>query len=579
MWDPASDLVITYDYALRREICESGGTAAYLDHLVDATEMQRHNFTCYDFFKRWHTSADGSDIFTYRSVPFGMSFRLDYWNDYIFWVRARLCLEQLRGVGYEMLLVGTSLGIVEQILRDDMQVDFTPIEPGAGAPLSEYFFPIHRWMGENIRRTGVRAHVINACAWSLGMAYSLFDRMTGAAQQRPAVLVQEYHPTRELIQRLRREGRVRVVGTTVSRTHLWSRYIPLGSRVSRFNDAATRLLADFRARRCVRLVLSPGLDFTDGAYAIIERRIAARVAESVRIIDAVLQYQAHHPLSLEVLIANMGDVVTQVDCVCRACGVPSYLIANGILATPFMDDSKHATVINAYSSSVKEHYFAGMSNVICRGDPRMDRYFPAVARRLIDPDAFTVTIGASGHNSTDLNSYVAVEFEFLAGVLEAIQRVSTRGAAVAIVLKVRGNGYVSQYRDFVAEFFPDLVLRIVDDVPMADILAGTDLFISIYSQTLFEASCSGIPAIYFRVDDEIKQPPFDGMGELVTVETVDALVDAIEDCRRGSARYDAFLDRTTMERYIGPLDGRCIERNLQQVYDMLGEPADAAATS
>lgn len=572
-WDPALDLVLTYDYAVRREVAAAGGDVAYLDHLVDAREMQHHNFACYDFFARWHTDAAGADIFTHEAIPFGRSFRVDYWNDYIFWVRARLCLERLRDVRYETLHVGTSLGIVETILRDDMARAFDPMAESAAPRMPEYFFPIHRWMGENIRRTGLRARVINVCAAALGLVLAWADRLSGAQGRRPAVLVQEYHPTRELIQRLRRDGMVRVVGTTVSRTHLWSRYIPLWTGVDRFAAPAARVLERFRERRSARLVLAPGLDLTEGAYRIIEARIAPRVAETLRIVDAVARYHARNPISAELLIANIGDVITQADCVLQADGVPSFLIANGILATPFVDDSKIATVINAYSTSVKEHYFAGMTNVVCLGDPRMDRYVPLRPRRTVNRDAFSVAIGASGHNNTDLNSYVAVEFEFLAGVLQALRQVQADGVDLEVTLKIRGNGYIEQYRDFVAEYFPGLVTRIVADVPMTEVLDETDLFISIYSQTLFEASCLGIASIYFRIDDEIKQPPFDGLGELVTVDTVDALIDAIDDFRQAGTRFDAFLDRAVMERYIGPLDGRNLERNREALLMMLAPAA------
>jgi CDP-glycerol glycerophosphotransferase (TagB/SpsB family) len=138
---------------------------------------------------------------------------------------------------------------------------------------------------------------------------------------------------------------------------------------------------------------------------------------------------------------------------------------------------------------------------------------------------------------------------------------------------VRANGSKTQYLQFTQEYFPGLVAEIVDVAPMRTVLNASDLFVSIYSQTLFEASCMGIPVIYYRVGDVFKYPPFDGQAELVTVDTVSGLEEALEDFRVGSDRFAPFLDRAVMSQYVGPLDGRNLERNLQHVYDMLAERA------
>ena len=42
------------------------------------------------------------------------------------------------------------------------------------------------------------------------------------------------------------------------------------------------------------------------------------------------------------------------------------------------------------------------------------------------------------------------------------------------------------------------------------------------------------------------------------------------------ARYDAFLDRTVMEKYIGFLDGRNLDRNLEFIYELLERPRSGA---
>jgi hypothetical protein len=271
-----------------------------------------------------------------------------------------------------------------------------------------------------------------------------------------------------------------------------------------------------------------------------------------------------------VLIANIGHIAPLVDCVCKSRGIPSYLIINGMLGNAFLDEGKYATVINSYSVSIKEHYFRGMDNIVCLGDPRMDAYVQKAAHpRVINRETPTITIGASGHNNIDLNSYLAVEFEFLHDVLQALRILKDSGVRLRIVIKVRANGYRVQYEAFVKEYFPGLVDQLLDNAPMGMVLERTDFFISIYSQTLFEASCLGIPCLYFKKDNEIMDPPFDGHSELVTVGCIEDLVTAITDFRVGHGRYDAFLQRTVMEKYIGPLDGGNLERNLHFIYEML----------
>lgn len=199
----------------------------------------------------------------------------------------------------------------------------------------------------------------------------------------------------------------------------------------------------------------------------------------------------------------------------------------------------------------------------------MDNYPPLDAPRVINRTRPTVTIGTSGFNPIDLNSYVAVEFEFMYDVLSALQTIIHQNFPMDIIIKVRPNGYLKQYSDFVSAFFPDLSVELISTAPMKSVLDKTDLYISIYSQTLFEASCLGIPALYYKKDTEVMDPPFNGECELVTARNVNDLIQALNDFKSIHPRYNAFLDRSVMERYIGPLDGNNMQRNVDYVYELL----------
>ena len=106
---------------------------------------------------------------------------------------------------------------------------------------------------------------------------------------------------------------------------------------------------------------------------------------------------------------------------------------------------------------------------------------------------------------------------------------------------------------------------------MIEVLKKTDFYISIYSQTLFEASCLGIPVVYYKKDTEITNPPFDNNSELVTVSTIDSLMKAFVDFKNNDYRYKNFLDKKIMEQYIGSLDGKNLDRNIDFIHNLLGK--------
>ena len=574
LFDPTQDLVLTYDFALRKQIEELGGAALYVDHLCEQSLMQENNFLMYRFFRDWHLDANGADIFRYREVDFGFSFRIEIWNDYTFYVRSRLCLEQLRGFVYQQIYLDSGLPLLRETL-DDMGLAFEVLECSASAESAAdgYFFPIHRWMNERLRIRLPR-HVLRDLVVTVqGVAMSWLDRAVDCFGGKAGVFVQEYHPTRRLLQRLRQHPGIRVLQAHFSAApglmkFLRERPIPIYGRLKTYQEPAARLMEAFRQRRSARLILSNGVDITDAVNRSIDRKIVEVLPQVLRALDCVINYLDRHPLRLEILIANIGQVAMLVDSVAKSRGVPSYMIINGLLGNDYLDEAKYATVINAYSKSIRENYFRGMDNIVCLGDPRMDAYAHAPVRRInrVTP---TITIGASGFSNIDLNSFLAVEFEFLYEVLLAIRNLEHPAPAFRVVLKVRPNGYLELYRQFTEEYFPGMVNLIVDQVPMREVLHESDLFISIYSQTLFEASCLGIPVIYHKNDREIMDPPFDGESELVTTHNVSDLEQALQDFLVGSHRFDAFLDKSLMEKYIGPLDGKNLERNFDYVIGLL----------
>ena len=573
--DARQDLVLTYDFGLRREARTRGATALYVDHLVEPERMERNNYLTYEFFRNWHRDVAGDDLFIHKGIPFGFAFRIEIWNDLIFGVRLRACLNRLRELHFHRLFVGTRSGLIESVLHE-MGIDFVAVPADSVPSQRNYFFPIHQWMDEKVRSRKLKHKLKPLVARVVGRSRLWLQKLIASrGHTRPTVFIQEYHPTRRLIQKLQSDSRLRVLLAQYSWApglrKLWAeRPIPVWGSPRHFNDEAAQLMQSFRERRYAKLILESGPDVTAAVFAAIEKRVAAQLPETLQTLDCVLNYLDHNPVNLEVMIANIGRMNTLVNCVCKARGVSSYFIINGILAHGYLDEGKYADTINAYSESIASNYFRGVRNVIALGDPRMDDYAGAPQRPRERTAIPTVTIGTSGHNITNLNSYVAVEFEFLHDVLSALQTVEEAGSSFRVIIKVRDNGYRSQYESFVAEYFPGLAVEIQQFTPMRAVLERTDFYITIYSQTLIEAACLGIPGVYYKNDTETLFAPFDGASELVTARNVAELVTALRDFLGGHERFNAFLRRETLEKYIGPLDGQNLARNLQRIYDSLG---------
>ncbi|WP_345993685.1 hypothetical protein [Sulfurimonas sp. HSL-1716] len=567
------DLVLTYDLRLKKEIESIGGSAFYIDHLSDSDTMEMNNMIVYKFLKNWYNDPKGNDIFSYKNVSFGISFRLEILNDCLTYIRLHLSLSKIKDMQFEQLFIISDTDRISSVL-DALAVSYTIIEHETNNQNS-FYFPIDKWLEERTQPKGFRKvlHQLKQTVTLIHAKSMLFmDKMIFTADKK-SIFVEEYYPTRSIIKKLKSDNKINVVQSSFSRTsslkeNLLSRIIPVSVFVKEYKKIKDDLLENFKKQRYYQLVLSNGHNVSKQIYKIIEAKLEKSCIEKLKIIDDVIYYIDRHPLNMNILISNIGKVSILVDCVCKSRNIPSYFIANGLLLGKYGDEGKYATMINAYSQSVKDNYFEGMDNVVAIGDPRMDMY-SSMKKNSIDRTNPTVTIGASGFGVSSLNSYVATEFDFVYDLLAAFQKIKDNKTEVNINIKVRSNGYIKQYQDFAAQYFPNLAVSVYDSISMNEILLKTDLYISIHSQTLFEASCMGIPVIYYKNDTEVFTPPFDNHSELVTINNVDDMVQAFYDFKNKHERYEPFLDRKVMEEYIGPLDGKNLKRNIDFIYKLL----------
>ena len=572
-YDFKNDLILTYDFELKHHISELGGNSFFIDHLVDEEIMQKNNFLIYAFFKDWHFDKNDKDIFTYKDIDFGFSLRLEFWNDFVSFIRMYICLLVLNKINYEKMFVVSKDNLILKVLKK-LKLEYTFLDKKQMSALS-FYFPISQWMDAKVNPRGIRAFLYKTREFvSTFYEYSrqLFDKIL-LKKKRQTVFIQEYHPTKNILSTLRKDNNLNILLANFSRgsklkDNLKERIIPILGNIEKYKKDSDNLMKNFKKLKCKKLILNDGACITFEIYEIIEEKIGFALPKILRTLDGCINYLDKNNIDLEILIANMGHTATLFDMVCKKKNIPSYLIINGLLGPEYQDDSKYATFINSYSSNIKNHYFKGMQNIVELGDPRMDMYRPNEQNK-INRTTPTVTIGASGFNCVDLNSYVAVEFDFMYDILCSLKTIINNNININIKVKVRPNGYKNQYKEFIKKFFPDLDILVEDTIPMKDVLKKTDFYISIYSQTLFEASCLGIPVVYYKKDNEIMDPPFDNKSELVIVSTITDLVQAFYDFQNKHTRYDAFLDRQIMEKYMGHLDGKNLQRNIDFIYKLL----------
>ena len=575
-YDLTKDIVFTFDFGLKNLVENLGGKAFYIDSLCSPDEMQKNNLLAAEFFKKWHYDEHGNDIFTENGVPFGFAFRIEIWSEYLHYVRLRANIGQLEKIKFTKIFVGESNQFLKDILRE-IGLEFYSIDKKTASNEPVYFFDIHKYMYNALHAKSIKnmaKYLMILALSNIRFFLDMFDK-----KNKKTIYAQIYHPTKPIISHLLKGANFRVVTSSLLAEKGWKKFffqrlIPIRGSQATFKNRADVLLSDFRKKRCAQLTLNDGMNVTDGTYAIIERQIKPRVSEALRILTSTISYVEKHPIHMELMIANIGLVQTIVDCVLKIKGVPSYLIINGLMPSTFGDEAKYASYINSYGPETKRNYYQNAGNVVCLGDPRMDAYIKVIKNRIrrINKTQPVVSIGTSGFNNLDLNSYVAVEFDFMYEVLTSFQELKNEGQLFSIIIKVRPNGVLNQYKSFVEAYFPELKIELVREVSMSYVLQKTDLYISIYSQTLFEASCLGIPAIYYKKDKEYLDAPFDGKSELVTVSSVGELKQAFIDFKNSNSRFDRFLDKTVMEKYIGPLDGKNTARNIDYIYDLLDLP-------
>lgn len=426
-YDKAQDLVLTFDFGVVNEIISKGGAVDYIDHLGDDVAMESYNYEVYDFFAKWHFDKDGRDIFSYKGIGFGNAFRIDIWNDITYYVRIWLSFLLVKKIKHEKMFIGvedectkniiTELNIISDSWRVDKKFSRT-----------RYYFPIFRWMTERIHPSGIRHLFQSFMLYILDLVIRVGEYLRIIRRSEYDVFVHNYHPTRKIMEQLKKDGLVNVVavGYWRGKDIFKEKHLPVHGFSLHHRKLTEIMVSKFEVNKNAHWEIE-GVDVGEKISKIIIKRISGHIPHYLKTMDNIIRYFKNRKLRLAVTISNIGIVNCLILNYCRRNNIPTYLVINGWLGNPYLDDAKDATWINAYGESIRLNYFRGMNNVICLGDPRMDAYVGHGSDKEIDRTCPTIVIGAAGFNNIDLNSYLAFEFDFLNDVLKTCVKLQKIG--------------------------------------------------------------------------------------------------------------------------------------------------------
>jgi hypothetical protein len=429
-----------------------------------------------------------------------------------------------------------------------------------------YYFPILKWVSEKTQKPGISHILKNTLANCFDFTFRIIDPVIN--RDKKVVFIQRYHPTMALAKELQNEKGLQLVFNNYSGlNNIWGeRRIHYKTERDKSKQAKA-LLENFDKNKSVTFCYE-GYIISDFLYEIIEKVLKEKLDLTLNDADSINAYFKKNKFDLMIPITNLWVKNRLIMKYCQANNTPIFMIMNGLLAFSFYSDAKDSDYVNCYSESVKAGYFNNAPNAIPLGDPRMDSY-ANLKHKEINYNNPTIVIGTAGYNPVDVNSYLAFEFDFLYDILLNVQKLAINGNKSKVIIKVRGNGYLDLYTTFVKEYFSELDIELVQNQSFIEVIKKADLYVSIYSQTLFEASCMGIPVVYYKKDTQFVHKPFDGNSELVTPRNQIELLKVLTSFFDREQIFEPFKRRDVMEKYIGYLDGGNTKRNMDYVLGLI----------
>lgn len=563
--DKEKDLVLCMDFGLFHKLNKENFNVLYLDHLLDTETARKCNSEMNYYLQNWFMGEDKKDLLNYKGYNIGDALLLHVLNDITYFCHFFFNMLIIKKFKYHEIFVISEDAIVAEVLTK-LNLSFTKLEITAPTEiLPVYNFPIIKWTDDKINKKSLKSILKDSAANLLDSAFYIRDLFL--LKKKKTVFIQNYYPTSSIIQTLIDEGKINVIlnNYTPKKSILKQKRISFGT----YNNGteAIEVIENFKSAKKINWTYE-GFDLGQFLQDQLLSTVEKRVDEGISVIKSIEKYFSKNPIQLMIPVTNLWLENRLIMNYCRNHGIPVFMIINGLLNVKHWRDAHDSNWVNCYSDSLKVDYFKNKSNALSIGDPRMDVYAKADSK-IINRDNPVIVIGAAAYNHIDQTSYVAFEFDFLFDVLSVLSKLTAGGKQRHVILKVRANGYADAYQDFVNEYFPDLGVEVIQYSSFIEVVKKADLYLSFYSQTLMEAAALGIPTIYYKKDDADMYKPYDNESELVTAVNCDELELRINDFYKDDIVFRPFLDRKVLEKYIGPLDGNNLQRNLDFIESLL----------
>ena len=567
LFNAKTDVIFCIDFGLKYELENSGANIYFLDHIVEPVLLQEANYQMHHFLDNWYKNKLGEDLLIYKKLKLGDALLLNIITNITSFCHFFFNIIAIKKLNYEKLYLAIEDNIVHDVFN---KLDFKYCSinlPQKKSSHSNYAFPISYWINTKLYKNSVINKIIFIFKMTLSFLHSLIDIFS---KNKINIYIQDYHPTQPIIKDINdlEDVLVRTPEFSLKRPIFKQRRIPKRFFPPKKVEAKAKALLNEFILADKADWYYEGYNLSDSLYDILIRVVADNILEACSTADTITNHFNKINYSLVIPVTNFWLENRLILNYAKNNNIPIFMIVNGLLNLSFEIDGKDSDYINCYSQTVKEDYFNNLENSLCLGDPRMDKYF-LYQRKQIDRKNPVIIIGTAGFNSIDLNSYLAYEFDFLFDILFVLAELKNNGLNNKIILKVRDNGLVDQYHYFVNEYFPELDIDIVQDISFSNLIVKADLYISIYSQSLIEASFLEVPVIYYKKDTQFINRPFDCKCELVTASDINELQDKIEMFYNGSNAYDEFMKKSVLEKYIGPLDGLNTKRNIQFINQLI----------
>ncbi len=252
-------------------------------------------------------------------------------------------------------------------------------------------------------------------------------------------------------------------------------------------------------------------------------------------------------------------------------GIPTHVLNDGYKGDDFSPEGMTADVALSWSRSIASRYYGRRPErrTVVTGNPRADRSPTPATDDAAERRG--VLVGTFTFSAVDINCRRSDPESFLEAVLTAIAT-SSWAAGEPVTIKLHPADNPGHYQQ-IFDRFEDLDMRVMTTGDVTGLFARHRMYITTYSTSLLEAARAGLPIAYFRANEQEIHAPFSDDPILAsrTADTPERLTELIDTAAAPSATGTAPNIEDWVEQYLGPADGRSVERIIAAIEETLSD--------